>query len=218
MGSFLVTESLANTGHITVDSGGALEISDGFTLSGGSIVVSAGGTETIEQGGTVYGADIYGVGYTDSGGVNSSTFVGTDGSQYVYGDSYYATIGYDGSQEVESGGYAYGTIDEYSQLVDAGGETVSVSALDGDQYVNGSAYYTVLSNGGGQYVYSGGLAYEAFIEGGGGFRVSSIPAGTADYAYVYSGGYQEVYGYSYGAYLYSGGVQYVESGGVASRI
>ena len=63
--------------------------------------------------------------------------------------------------------------------------------------------------GGGQYVYSGGLAYEAFIEGGGGFRDVYF-GGTAEYDYVYSGGYQEVYGSAYGAYVLAGGVENVE--------
>ena len=67
-------ETLANTGDTsTSSSGGYLTISDNFTVSGGAIVISAGGTEYIYSGGTAYDTDIYGVGYTFAGGVNSST-------------------------------------------------------------------------------------------------------------------------------------------------
>ena len=55
--------------------------------------------------------------------------IGSGGAQYVYGDSYYATIALVGDQYIESGGYAYGTNDGWNQFVEAGGEAVSVSAL-----------------------------------------------------------------------------------------
>ena len=114
LGDSAVAESLANTGHITVSSGGYLEISDNFTLSGGAIVVSASGTETSNRAELPTTPKSMALDLPRRAASDSSTFVESDGAQYVYGDSYYATIGYIGSQEVESGGYAYGTNDGWN--------------------------------------------------------------------------------------------------------
>ena len=51
-----------------------------------------------------------------------------------------------------------------NQYVEAGGETVSAVVAGADQFVYGTADNTVLSAGGSQNVYIGGLAYQASIE------------------------------------------------------
>ena len=80
------------------------------------------------------------------------------------------------------GGYANDASDGWKQYVEAGGEPFVTSALTGagDQDVYGDADGTVLSGGGGEFVYSGGLGYDPLISSGGFQDV--LYGGRAEYA------------------------------------
>jgi autotransporter passenger strand-loop-strand repeat protein len=220
--------TIASGGGQDVKVGGTATYTDVFSggyqgIFGSSLGagVEAGGTQHVYSGGVASSTSINGsitingyIGsagteYTDAGGVDSSTYIGLGGVQYVYGESYNATINTYGNQYIESGGYAYGTNDGYSrsltgsvaagQYVEAGGVTSHTSALTsvGDQYVSGGdAYDTILSGGGAQYVYSSGHAYGSEILSGG---VEYVNSSGVDSATV----------------IYNGGIELVDSGGAA---
>ena len=216
--------TLAIDSNVGTSEGGLIE-----ALSGGTVILSAavaagitnyiyaGGAEYIDSGGSAYGTQIYDFEDTAAGGVDSATYVGSGGTQSVYGSSYKATIAASGNQYVEPGGFTYGTDDYWNQTVEAGGQTDFTSALgEGSQYVWGNAYSAYVSGGGVQWVESGG--------GGNGTSVNSVGyqvvknGGEAYYTSTYSLGTMEVEsgGFSSGADVYSGGTEYTYAGGIDS--
>ena len=149
-----------------------------------------------------YGADVYGVEYTEASGLNSST-----------------TIEVGGEQDVESGGTADGVTVRGNQFVSAGGVAASTFVLtsEGLQILEagGTAYHTDLSSGGNQDVY-GGVASGTTIASGG-YQLIEGEGSTACNTVVSAGGDQTIYGgVASGAEILSGGVEHVLFGGVDS--
>ena len=67
--------------------------------------------------GSAYSDYVYGVAYTETGAVDSSSYVESGGTQYVYGTADYDTTERYGYQYVENGGFAYGTTNYGGQIV-----------------------------------------------------------------------------------------------------
>ena len=172
-------------------SGGIQDVVPGGTAD--YAFVYAGGAEYVDSDGSAYGTDLYGTGYTYAGGVNSSTSVESGGVPEVYGSSYYGDIcafGYPirrfrrpglRRQRLLGSVRLFGRCHLLHFGLDRRRRPVSIRRR---------RLLHLSVSGGGQYIYSGGLGYEAFVDSGG-FQVVSA-GGTAEDSQVYSGGVEDV--------------------------
>jgi autotransporter passenger strand-loop-strand repeat protein/probable HAF family extracellular repeat protein len=203
-------------------------------FDGGNLIVGSGGESD---------ADVLlgGLMQIEGGGSASSTSVGLGGLQVVDGETLDATVDSGGRQVVQADATARFT------TVLAGGEQDVIGfhgGFGGFGTVRGSAIGTILSggtqnvgigvttgtvveNGGGQHVFSGGIAIDTTLSGGifystptgGGFAPSEQDIGSGGVAsgtIVDRVGFELVSGQAFATTVLAGGFVDVASGGIAS--
>ena len=217
-----------------------------------SMTIASGGSGYVY--GTTSAVAVNGGGFQYVGGqahlsVASATTVNSGGNQYVFGSGYASgTTVLSGGKQVVGGATSSGgggfalstTVQTGGQLlVSAGGSagfhyTATSGPTSGQVLISGSATIA----GGAAYVYSGGVALGALLQGSGSVlnvysagsaASTTIQSGTNQYAYlggsslaatVQSGGFEVVWGtgsVASGATILSAGYEYVYDGAQASN-
>ena len=217
-GQAVFTTDSSGAGQIVYSGGLGFE---NLHLLGGFQYVQSGGialsAACIRRINTVYSRGVAsatqiqsgGTAYTYAAGSTLSTTLGSGGVQFVYGGSYFGAIATAAFNMSSSGGFTSGTSDGWSQTVYAGGITYFVWPGCGRQSVfirrdrglhqavrrrrPGCLYRRTRLRG---LIYSGGLQ-DVWL------------GGLADYAFVYSGGVQNVFGSAHATGIQSGGTEYV---------
>ena len=200
---------------VTVSSGGELDVSSGGVASntlvafGGMEVISAGGTEDIALTNLPGDAAAAGTVTVASGGFLKISAGATGFGIDAHASGAVAVFGIASGPKVESGGLLDVEFRWYGRqrvISDGGHEIVYAGGVASANSVTGS--------GGVVFVESGGTAIDTIASGGGQVQISA--GGSANTDLVAGGGYEIVEGHATLVTVSSGGYLDVSSGGVAS--
>jgi autotransporter passenger strand-loop-strand repeat protein len=162
----------------TVDAGGSQIVESGGHASG--TVVLSGGSELVSSGGVTSAAAVFG----------TETVYGSAIDDLVQAGIQSGGIQITGIQTVESGGYASGTkiVAGGEEVVSSGGHTIA-DGVSGTLLVYGSAVSALVSAGGFEVIYGGGVASGTTVSSGGTIVLSG---GTDPNVTLLSGATEEV--------------------------
>jgi autotransporter passenger strand-loop-strand repeat protein len=219
----------------TIDGATLIGFSEiGVGAVGSSVTIMGGGRQNVS--GTVLGTVVSNGGQNVlyAGGVASNTVVSSGGVENNHGTTVNATVASGGELDVYAGAVASGTTTSNGGVVivytgglarggtlagfseiGAGGAASGITIVSGArQNVYGNTTGTVVSNGGLQVVYAGGLASGTLVMNGG--TESIYEGATASGTTVSAGGMVADNGTVIGATIHSGGELEVRGNGVVS--
>lgn len=212
----VVSNTIMNGGLLWVESGA---VASSSILNGGvqsiissgiarNTIINSGGSQTVSN-----------------GGLAQDTTINEGGSQSVLEGGKALHTQLDGRGNGEARQNVYGGFVDYTQLGQAGFQTLVAASADhttinsgGGQIVGADAVAlnTVINNGGFQYIPATGTASDTIVNSGGSQIITKL--GEAHSTVVSSGGLQKVLsgGTAYNASVLSGGTQWVLESGVAA--
>jgi autotransporter passenger strand-loop-strand repeat protein len=182
--------------------------------------IARGGAQIIRAGGLAVAATVSSGGeeFVAAGGTDSATEILSGGTAYVYGSAAGPAVYSAGTLYLYSGD-TYNMALQGEAMIAGGATSRTTVDSGGSEYVTGGTVsLTAISSGGAEILLSGGSAYGTVVKDGG--VLSAFAGGAADNIIVSNGGTAELGsgGSVYGMTVLHGGTAYIAAGAAANFI